>query len=454
MWGLVSAAAVAAAGAAPQADGLELGLAAVRQYRANGGQTLVDGFVRVPFLLLEPVRAASGGFAAYRIAVVVRDSSGLQLFAQSWSQRVQARLLATRRGSTVESFSFAATPGGYRIAVTVTDSASGRVARAELGVEAFAAMPPVSDLLLASALRMAAGGDTIPRPGEIRKGGVLLEAADRPGLTPQRAQLGYYLEIYRTAAETVTVRFRVLRPDGSLVVAAGTQRLPLAAGGGVARGSLDLAGLPPGDYRLEATVGDSGAVRSASFAMAGFEAEAALAAAAPPAEDRWGTMREVELDSAYLPLVYLMTSDEQGIYGSLTLEGKRSFLRQFWTKRDLTPGTARNEEEEAFYARIGDANRRFREGGAAETPGWRTDRGRIFIRYGPPDEVLQRPEAGATNPYEAWKYTRERLRKYVFLDQTKFGNYVLIWTDDIREPSRPNWRELLGREGVEDVRRF
>jgi GWxTD domain-containing protein len=218
---------------------------------------------------------------------------------------------------------------------------------------------------------------------------------------------------------------------------------------------LDLAGLPPGDYRLEASLGTPAVVRSAAFGMTGFETEAAIAAAATPAApDRWGALSEAQLDSLYLPLVYLMTADEQGIYQGLTLEGKRTYLRQFWAKRDPTPGTPRNEEEESYYERIAEANRRFREGGAAETPGWRTDRGRIFLRYGPPDEVLQRPEAGATNPYEAWKYTRVRLRKYVFHDQTKFGNYVLIWTDDVREPSRPNWRELLGREGVEDVLRF
>ena len=71
-----------------------------------------------------------------------------------------------------------------------------------------------------------------------------------------------------------------------------------------------------------------------------------------------------------------------------------------------------------------------------------------------PDEVLARPQAGNTNPYEVWKYTRGRPLKYVFWDQTQFGNYALIWTNDRREPSRPNWQELLGPEGVLDVERF
>ena len=68
--------------------------------------------------------------------------------------------------------------------------------------------------------------------------------------------------------------------------------------------------------------------------------------------------------------------------------------------------------------------------------------------------MLQRPQAGNTLPYEVWKYTRSRALKYVFLDQTQFGNYALIWTDDRREPSRPNWQSLLGPEAVLDVERF
>ena len=67
---------------------------------------------------------------------------------------------------------------------------------------------------------------------------------------------------------------------------------------------------------------------------------------------------------------------------------------------------------------------------------------------------MQRPQAGNTLPYEVWKYSQGRLLKYVFMDLTQFGNYALIWTDDRREPSRPNWQSLLGPEGVQDVQRF
>jgi GWxTD domain-containing protein len=456
---------VPAASARPQsaAEGNTLELAAVRFYRASSGQTVVDAFCQVPFTLLDrlprsPAGGAAagggGGGAAYRFAVTVKDTAGLELLSQSWTQTVATRPLSVARGSAVEHFSFAAKPGRYTIEVAVTDSATGRVTRQRADVAAFSSNPGASDLLLATSMREAGPAES-PGPGEIRKGSLTLQAAGRPVLTPQQARLGYYLELYAGRPETLTVAVRVKAAQGAQLVATPGERIPLPAGGGVTRGMVDLAGLPPGDYRLEvaASGGRDTVVRGAAFRMAGFETEAAIAEASP-VRDVFGSVTEAQLDTLYLPLVYLMTSAEQGIYPALTLEGKRSWIRQFWQKRDPTPGTPRNELQEDFYTRIADANRRFREGGAAQIPGWRTDRGRIFIKYGVPDEVLSRPQAGNTRPFEVWKYTRNRALKYVFLDQTLFGNYALIWTDDRREPSRPNWQEMLGPEAVIEVERF
>jgi GWxTD domain-containing protein len=199
---------------------------------------------------------------------------------------------------------------------------------------------------------------------------------------------------------------------------------------------------------------DTTVLRTAPFRMAGFETEAAIARAVNRrAADVFGRFTGDQLDSLYRPLVYIQERGERGVYEGLSVEGKRNYLRQFWQRRDPTPSTPANEEQERFYALMNLANADFREGGAGDVPGWRTDRGRIFIRYGKPDEVMQRPQS-VTRPYEVWKYTRGRPRKFVFLDQTGLGHYALIFTDERREASMPNWEQLLGPEGVVDVQRF
>ncbi len=431
---------------------------AVRYYRPSGAQTLVDVFCRVPLVLVGPV-GNEGSDGRYRIAVVVRDSAGLQLVAENWSQGVPARLLRAPGASLPEHFAFAARAGRYTVDVSVTDSASGRVSHQQLRVDAFAEPPRASDLLLGTGLRaLSDGGDTTLQADEIRKGGVVVETSGEPVLTPQAAKLGYYLELYAQHADTMTVTVRVMDTAGAVVVTAARVAVPVGAGGGTTEGTLDLSGLPPGRYRLEVLAarrdgGGDTVSRRAAFGVTGFQTLATVAAVAQPA-DLFDGMAESQLDELYGPLIYMMSAGEQGVFSSLSVEGKRSWLRQFWAKRDPSPGTPDNEARSRFYSAIRDANRRFGEGGASRVPGWRTDRGRIYVKYGAPDEVLERRSGGSTYPYEVWKYTRVRALKYVFMDLTRFGNYTLIYTDDRREPSRSNWQELLGPEALQDVQRF
>ena len=174
----------------------------------------------------------------------------------------------------------------------------------------------------------------------------------------------------------------------------------------------------------------------------------------PRAPDPFAAASESQLDSLYAPLLYLMQDDERGRYGRLGTDGKRGFLRRFWKRRDPTPETPHNEARERFYDRVTTVNRMFREGGATEIPGWRTDRGRIYLKYGAPDRVLRRPNPSATNPYEVWRYVRLRQRKFVFCDLTRFGNYALIWSDEQLEPTRSDWRLLLSPEALKEISRF
>jgi len=439
------------AGRSPQGDaGLAVSL--VRSFRPASTQTVVDVFCRIPLQLVSPIGTSRSG--AYRFNVSVRDSTGLALVSQSWQTPVRAEVLRSRGASTSEHLAFAARAGRYSIEVSVTDSATGRISRAQATAVAFAVAPGGSDLLLASGVRQAAApGDTVSRGEEIRRGSLFLATSGLPVLTPSSSKLAYYLELYPSRAESVAVGVRVLSDSGKQVVAAAPVPVAIGAGGGFANGVLDLAGLPPGRYRFEVAAAgpDSQVVRSATFGMTGFET-IAEAAAIVNASGAWPEeLSEAQLDSAYEPLVYLMTAEEQGLYSGLSVDGKRKWLQQFWARRDPTPGTTRNEDRERFYAAIVESDRRYREGGASAIPGWRTDRGRIFIKYGAPDEILERKVATGAMPYEIWKYTRQRSLKYVFMDLTRFGNYQLIYTDDRRERSRPDWQELLGADGLKDL---
>jgi GWxTD domain-containing protein len=102
-------------------------------------------------------------------------------------------------------------------------------------------------------------------------------------------------------------------------------------------------------------------------------------------------------------VAYIITNDERAAFKNLQSDPEREhFIEQFWLRRDPTPGTPENEMKEEHYRRIAYANDHF----AAAVPGWKTDRGRIYIMYGPPDEKETHPSGDTAKPYpyEQWLY--------------------------------------------------
>jgi len=453
-WALALAAVPLFAGvSAAQTDG-DVELVAARFLR-GGGVTMVDAFVNVPFSLVQPLPGEAAG-GAYTLAVSVRDSTGLVLFEDRWSQSVPEAALRMEGTSSVEHLGFAAQAGLYSVEVALTDSATGRVMRRATEVRAFDEAPPLSDLLLAASMRRGGAGDTVAAPGEVRKGAIFLTAATRPVLTPSQASLYYYLEMYPGQAATASIVARVLGSGDRELIAAPALEVAVPEGGGVASSGLNLTGLPPGDYRLELVVGLPGgeARREAGFVMASFDTDAALAQTETRESGRFEYMTEAQLDTARAPLIHIEDASERGVYDDLSLEGKRNWLEQFWTKRDPTPGTAANETADGFYQLVAIANRRFREGGAGATPGWRTDRGRILLRYGEPEFRLQEPVPENQLPWEVWKYARGRGNKFVFVDETAFGNWALVWTDRVTEPTRGDWQDFFSPNDLRRVQGF
>jgi GWxTD domain-containing protein len=439
----------------PQQEGSAVEIVTRRSLR--GEATLVDGFCRVPLGFLTAAGTAGGQQGSYRLAISVMDSEGTVLHESGWSQSVSGETMTIPGASTVEHFALSVLEGRYTLAVSITDSVSGRARRATAKVEGLPSDTRASDLILSSDIRRAEAEGAVLGPGEIQKGALLITASTRPVLTPRRSELFYYVELYPGEDATVELRAMVVAADGSTVTSAAPQEIPVGAAGGVAARSLSLTGLPEGEYRMQVTVrfAEEEVTREAEFTMKGFETEAQIARVVErPASDMFAQLTEARLDSLHGPTVYLQESGERGVYEDLSVVGKQNYLRTFWERRDPTPGTNANEYRDAYYALFAEANRRFRESGAGDIPGWRTDRGRIFLKRGEPEDFLRRPVSGNTLPYEVWKYSRPRLLKYVFLDVTGLGSYQLIYTDDRFEPSRADWQEQLGPQAVEDVLRF
>jgi len=111
---------------------------------------------------------------------------------------------------------------------------------------------------------------------------------------------------------------------------------------------------------------------------------------------------------------WIITDEERSAFKQLSNDEERDqFIEAFWQRRDPTPDTIENEFKEEHYRRIAYANEHF----AAGIPGWKTDRGRMYIMYGPADEIESHPSGGSyerpmeegggetsTFPFEDWRY--------------------------------------------------
>jgi GWxTD domain-containing protein len=134
---------------------------------------------------------------------------------------------------------------------------------------------------------------------------------------------------------------------------------------------------------------------------------------------------------------YIITDEERTAFKRMATDDERqNFIEGFWLRRDPTPDTEENEFKEEHYRRIEYANEHYASG----IPGWKTDRGRIYITFGPADEVESHPSGGSYNrpyeegggttstyPFEKWRY------RYIdgigtnieieFVDTTMSGEY-------------------------------
>jgi GWxTD domain-containing protein len=224
---------------------------------------------------------------------------------------------------------------------------------------------------------------------------------------------------------------------------------------------VDLEGLPPGQYQMKVAVElpQKRFERTAELVMAPLEetlARDTVRLAAERATDAgyFGQMSGPALDSAFAPIAIVADGNELRAWDkTLSDDGKRKFLADFWARRDPSPGTAQNEARERFYETIAFANKNYRE---RKVPGWKTDRGRVYVRNGgAPDDVLRRPSESKAPPYEVWRYNRGGQRWYIFADLSNgFGSYRVMNSNDLKEPRKADWREIMTEEAVRDAGRF
>lgn len=419
-----------------------------RFWRENTG-TLIDAVVSYS--------VKGTGNAAANIEFRVVDRNGVELMKQTVPD--STRLDAIGQNKAVQlaiPLQFVVAPGEYTLNVKVSlgeqrDSAQARIS-------AFTEAPLMSDLLISSSIRVLKEGDSAS-VAESRKGSLAIQRQPQVVLDANGAKLWYYVELYGRPSQqdSAALAFSVNAPDGKSVLNL-QRKLALGDRGRIDAGNIPLIGIPQGNYRLnvQANAGARSERRQADFSVAQIAAVQTRPTATPS-----GATTNRQLYERYFAPEVRTDSMIADLVGALRLappartfpafaekaepQVQRDALARYFEALDPEPTTETHELLDEYIKRLEYVNRQFteREGRRA---GYRTPRGRIFLKYGGPDQSQLIPQG--RRMVEVWKFSQQRGLKFVFLDETGFGHFTLVMTNDPNEQSIADWENRIGDADV------
>jgi len=356
-------------------------------------------------------------------------------------------------------------PGDYRLLVTVRDRtdtlAQGQWLSSRVHLEPFPSDSlAMSDIQFATAIRSA------DFENEFVKNGLFVQPNPTAIFGTGLEVMYFYTEVYNLdtrpgADSTYTVRYRILDADGNQIRSYPPRTKTKRASSVAEIGGLNVISLKSGPYYLFVDVTDNATGEQATTFKKFFvfrsgdyteeqlaearqivEQQSSQSGSGSPGSDaqRYDVMPEKELDKEFDYARYIATEEEKKIWKGLNLEGKRRFIKEFWAKRDQTPGTPVNEFKRDYLQLVEMANRNF--GGFRE--GYKTDRGRILLTYGKPDEIERYPFSMDRRAYEVWHYySLQGGVMFVFVDKREMGTYELVHSTARGELYDPEWERWL-----------
>lgn len=368
-------------------------------------------FLQISYDELQFVKVDSGYKAEYEVTVSITNDDKDQLDGKIWNEEIL--VWDYEATNSRESFSSCNTslhvpPGKYEIYISLLDkdTKKARVRKQKVELKDFNNQKlSISDVIMLSHLTTDSLGIKTIRP--------LISHGIHEGLKKIYA----YFEIYsQRDVKAFTVEYEIKRYKDKKVLSEKIE-IPRQETRTMYALMLDSQKLASGRYILKLKIKDGEKTVKAekSFTL------------------RWrGLPKSVfDMESAIAQLKYIANSSEIKKMRKAKGKKKTELFEQFWKKRDPTPGTDANEHMEEYYRRIHYANEAF----TGFRVGWKSDMGMVYIILGNPSDIERHPFESGSKPYQIWYYY-DINRKFVFVDETGFGEYRLLsqyWDDLFRD---------------------
>lgn len=380
----------------------------------ESGTSRLEVFCKVANDQLQFIKEENGYRASFQVLCVVYNQKGRQVTGDVLSNTQWVGSYDqtnSRQEFTLTQFHFSLPPGEYRLSVWVENQHSKEIIRKE--TQATVPSFDGSSLMLSDLLLVDETGPVETQSGALANGDLpVVPRVDRI-YSDLHPQLSFYFEIYdlssdgpegsfyEVVSEVADLFGEVVLVDSSTVL----RQKHLSFG----HRSLVITSLEEREYFLRLRVRDPETGRTAQRET--------------PFTVRWSILGHVSKDyqEAIEQLRYIATADEYKTLKEAQGDERKEAWLKFWADRDPTPGTPENEMKDEYYRRIEYANAHFSVVG----PGWKSDRGRVYIVYGRPDEIERHTMEIGLKPYEIWYYYNSNHRFY-FVDESGYGDYRLV----------------------------
>jgi len=386
------------------------------------------------------------GYVALRTQIAATGSGELLVDKRSLMPvRVKDSSDASYRNTLVTQMGFLLPYGEYSLRIDAVDSlAQGRVDSIlmPLSIGADSTSPSMSDAQLCSSIRRSdKKGDpfykntyeVIPNPT------LLFGASNYPVIF-------HYMELYGLDPSATYIVKTIIADGKGKPLQESSRKRKFGVPNAVEVGTTNSTKLASGKYEFQVYLLSEASQPIARTAKSFYAYNPQLNA--PSTSDT--KMKETELsgltadelDQEFLEAQYEASQEEKKTYSKITsIEGKRAFLAKFWSQVERGKMGHAPITRQEYLLRVEKANNRYR---ALSRPGWKTDRGRVFILYAEPDEVERRPSNEGGKPYEIWSYYQiENGVIFVFVDRTGFGDYILVHSTKRGELRDDDWQRFL-----------
>jgi GWxTD domain-containing protein len=360
--------------------------------------------------------------AQYELLVTIDDDADTRVETISRDRRIvleSADRAKSRYDFRTSQVNVNLPAGKYEIQCSLQDKTSGKVIRRELRpkLESLSGdSPRLSGVEFVQAFSMKQDDSA----GLFDKGGaVVIPSVSRVYGGESNQRLVYYLEIYPGESKdstNVVVETRIRQGIKGMLYR-DTLHVTLSSGLSRQLREVSIDGFTPGAYEMEVY-------------LLG-RRNKKLDERREPFEILWteeGTLKN-DWETTVSQLSLIARKGELDNWKNIaSYEERQRVFVQFWVDRDPTAGTPTNEAMIEFYHRIAVANHSFAN---VYSDGWRTDRGRIYVKYGQPDQVDDEPFSTDALPYQIWHYyTQGAYRRFLFVDEREDGDYRLQYPYD------------------------